>query len=208
MEQFKLRVTINEDSTRSSMRLYEKKYFSSFLRVEEVGKDTGKHHYHYYFTSVTKTDTLRQSLSRNVGKGNGVYSLTRFREILPELPWDYLSYMLKECNLPEWQNIEEDIRKQIEAYAAEVKKQVQKGKRGGKVDILRKKIIEMNPNVNDPIPASASQLSYAIVKIYLEEGWSLNRHRIAEYVQTILAQESTKFRQDFEKSIVDLVMRN
>lgn len=201
-KQYKLRVTTSHDD--DTLLVMEERYFLSFIKALEVGKDTGKEHVHYYFTSTHPIANVRQYIQKqlkNNSKGNGAYSLSKIKEELPDRPWEYLSYLLKECTDPIMENIPEDVRVRTLAVAEETKRRVNRTRKGGKVDEIRRLVVEKCGR----IPAHAGMLVNLVVSIYLEQGWTLSKFRVAEYCQTILAQEDPAFRKSFELRVIDAI---
>lgn len=190
---FKLRVTIDRED-RQVFRDMEVKYFSKYVRAEEVGKDTGKSHYHYYI-ETDRPNPLRQYIQKYIGKGNGFYSLKRVDEFNPV---EYLSYIIKEDNNSVWFNMDDDIRENVKVYASEVKHQIKSVRKEGKLSKIRLYILE----TNGFIPLNPETLVELIVEYHISNRLMINKFHIINYAQTILVETDEKYKKSFIQDCV------
>jgi len=123
MEYYKLRIDyINEKE--EVYRDLELKYFTNYTRAKEGHTDQLNPHYHYY-VETTKTEvSIRQYIRKNIGGGNGVYSLKKCEEH----PLAYLAYLLKEDKSPVWVGIPEVVKLEAKSYDEAVKESMLKKK--------------------------------------------------------------------------------
>lgn len=128
---YKLRCTVETREVPPVIRSFLEKYCPQWILCFEIGKETEKPHYHLYIVSNEPEANLRQYLRRN-GSGNGWYAMPKVREIPPELPMNYLSYVLKGDDIEHKGFNREELEamvKQADETAARVKER-KKVKRG------------------------------------------------------------------------------
>lgn len=202
---YKLRITLEESGMSTSVynnrllkcREMEERYFSSYVRCLETGKDTGKTHYHYFCITVNQ-NPLRQFIQKYIGKGNGIYSLKRLDE---EYPIEYLSYIVKEDTNAVWCNMPDDIKENTKAYASEIRKKISTTRKEGRITKLRKMLIEKF----GCIPINKEQLVSEIVEIYIQERWVINHFHIINNATTLLVEESEDFKKKFIQNILEKI---
>lgn len=208
MEQsYKLRVTLETDLIREACANLETSYFKRFVRAEEIGKDTGKKHFHYYFSSTHSKPALRQQIQTKIGKGNAVYSMKALKENAPDYyPVEYLSYLMKEDQASVWVNIPDEVVETVQNYANEMVKKIAGIRKGGRLSIIRDDLIKISHgHTLSQICSQPNTLVEGITKIYLEQGWLMNRYKIADTAQTLLCEYNEKYRARFVSSVLDLV---
>lgn len=196
MNSYKLRITI-DDEKEPLYRAMETKYFSSYVRCRETGKETEKPHYHY-FLKCSESNALRQFIQKNVGRGNGFYSLKALTE---EYPIEYLSYLTKEDPETVWCNVPEEIKENTTMYASEVKHQIKTHRKEGRISVLRLALIQRFGSV----PINKGQLASEIMEIYLSNRWTLNIFHMRQYAQTLLAEVNPAYKTEFVNRLTEMI---
>lgn len=174
LKYYKLRIDTHDKSFVESMC---KKYFDFYLYAfENVGEENP--HVHLYIESTTKPATIRNHIRKNVGSGNGIYSL---KELDEERPIEYLAYCCKERDYST--NLPAELIENALSYDAQVKADMKEKKKS------RRTVLQQ-------IDESLNMTYSEIANVYVDpNGRVLNKEQIVEHVIKYYQETETLVRQ-------------
>ncbi len=117
---YKLRVDTDDKSKLKELLL---KYCKTYIIAQEDSGDNK--HCHCYLESITKPGTIRASIRKKYGSGNGVYSLGLLDD---RYPIEYIAYIIKEDPNYICDKIPLGILEKAKVYDMTVKKKLSKKK--------------------------------------------------------------------------------
>jgi len=199
MDYYKLRVDVFEDLQK--YRDLESKYFNSYVRAKEGGSDGSNVHYHYYFSSTVRKETIRQYIQKYIGKGNGIYSLKLLRE---EKPLEYLSYLIKEDTNTVWFNMADGVRDEVMAYDKEMKDKVKasKTKTMDRVQKIQEFYVSKYGSLSR---LNREQLVEAVVEYHQVNKLVIRFYQIEGLITTILVNNEEAYKAQFCRSLLNKI---
>lgn len=100
------------------------KYSYKYLYSREKGDKTDKVHFHLYFETMSKSPAIRMWIRKNIGTGNGNYTM----KAVEENPVEYLSYVIKDGDYKFSDNYDLKEIELIRNYDEKVKMEIQEKK--------------------------------------------------------------------------------
>lgn len=190
MNVYKLRITITNPGDLSHIETLSNRYFDKYIVARE---DWDNHpHVHFYIETSKTMSSIRQYITKYIGKGNGVYSLNRLKE---RHPIEYIAYITKQDAHFKSVGIPKEILEQAEAHKVEYRKKKKETARG----IISNLLIELEGQDLDP-----SETTRWVVDHYIENGKIIRPHQMKDIVLTLLANK----REDYRKSLTNSIIRN
>jgi hypothetical protein len=183
MKYYKLRIDLDEASVDAVVG-YLRNISNGFAYVVE-GRNTENPHIHVWFSTITKSGTMRVHWRKLSGGGNGGYSMKE----TDNRPIEYLAYMMKEGKIV-WYNIPEDIIQESTVYQAKVKAEM-KAKKEAKVPMWKKiYMLYLNSEEYRTVEREDfglwSSVQRFVVKYHIENEILIRRFQCLAYVDTIL----------------------
>lgn len=181
--------------------------FLEYIRVKELGSETGKYHFHYFLKTDKSIQTIRNYIvkelkEKNDLKGNGLYSISKLNE---EYPLEYLSYLMKEDNNPFIINIPNKVLDDLKVYIKDLKEEMEKNKLKKKLK-KEKKVWKIIIEEYDLKPFDdgfgVNKVVKSVIDYHKKEELVIRDHAIRSYTLTIACHLSPKFRELYEDKIV------
>lgn len=196
MEYYKLRVDYNKND--QVYRNMESNYFVSYVRAFERGGDETNPHFHYYVEMICSSVSLRQYIRKNIGSGNGVYSLKKLDE---EKPVEYLAYLMKEDGNTIWYKMPVELKTVVIEYDLKVKESMKnKGRKTTLVkieDYIVKKYGKMLRN--------KEQLVEEVCNYHVDNQLQLRMFNIQSICETIWFRNNPDYRKRYIDNIVSRI---
>ncbi len=182
MKYYKFRVDFLEDKI-SVYRDLETKYFVRYVRAFENVRLDGvdvNPHYHYYIEVETQSQNIRNFVKKNIGKGNGIYSLVE----LEENPIEYLAYISKQDKSVVWFNMNMDIKDECLEFDLKVKAQMKERKKNKRtqLEVIKDILIDKY----GCIPSNKETLVDCVLEYYRESGRLYRKFHVISILQTLL----------------------
>lgn len=202
----KLRITVPEECVcyidgpndvwaMNDIRTMAERYFKKYVATYEVGSKTDKPHTHWFALVETENDykNLRQYIQKNIGKGNGVYSLKKTKE---EFPTEYLSYILKDKKISVGQHRYVIYKGYERKELSELPEYIPQSNKGP----VWKQILEFHKYSEN---STRAQIVYDVVEWYKQKELVIREQLLVSNVQTILVTINPEYRRQFERKILE-----
>lgn len=202
MDFYKLR--IDTDDTESVIALLDRYSYSYLVGFEN--QEGSNPHIHAYLETNTKGPTLRASIRKYFGGGNGSYSL----KTTEEDPLEYIAYIIKDGRYEE-ENIDPELLTRALEYDRKIKAEI-KEKKANRRTTLQKiedryfsDIVGDGPYILSKLDqhVTPSYIAESVVSYYKEEGILIRKFMLVSLVQTLCLKYTQTYANTLKNELLE-----